>query len=130
MRAIIRRKEHLYRIVYYVDHNGKSEFEDYLKELNRRSKKSKDARVKFNTIHRYISYLEKYGTQSLPHEYVKHIKDDIWELIPDELRILYFYFKNDTFVLLHHFVKKTRKTPKNEIEKAIKEREDHVKRNG
>ena len=44
--------------------------------------------------------------------------------------ILYFYFKNDTFVLLHQFRKKTQKTPKREIERAKAEREDVYKRQG
>ena len=65
----------------------------------------------------------------LPYEYAKHIRDDVRELKPDDVRILYFYFKYDTFVLFQNFVRKTRKTPKHEIEKAIKEKEDHVKRN-
>lgn len=36
-------------------------------------------------------------------------------------RILFFSYKNDEFVLLHYFVKKTNKTPKREIEKAENE---------
>ncbi|MBR1629751.1 MAG: type II toxin-antitoxin system RelE/ParE family toxin [Lachnospiraceae bacterium] len=34
------------------------------------------------------------------------------------------------FVLLHHFRKKTQKTPKREIEKAKTERDDWVSRKG
>lgn len=37
--------------------------------------------------------------------------------------------KDDTFVLLHHFRKKTQKTPRREIEKAKAERDDWVARN-
>ena len=39
-------------------------------------------------------------------------------------------FKDDTFVLLHHFRKKTQKTPKREINKAKSERDDWVSRKG
>lgn len=38
------------------------------------------------------------------------------------------YFKNDTFVLLHQFRKKTQKTPKREIERAKAERDDYLAR--
>ena len=38
--------------------------------------------------------------------------------------------KENTFVLLHVFRKKTQKTPKKEIEKAKVEREDYLKRRG
>ena len=34
----------------------------------------------------------------------------------------------DTFIMLHHFVKKTQKTPKREIEKAKRELEDYLRR--
>ena len=37
-------------------------------------------------------------------------------------RVIY----NNTFVLLHQFRKKTQKTPKREIEKAKRERDDYL----
>lgn len=39
-----------------------------------------------------------------------------------------FISKNDTFVLLHQFRKKTQKTPKREIERAKTERDDYLAR--
>ena len=59
-----------------------------------------------------------------------NIEDDIWELRPGNNRIFYFYFKNDTFVLLHQFRKKTQKTPQREIETAKSERDDWISRKG
>ncbi|MCL2081269.1 MAG: type II toxin-antitoxin system RelE/ParE family toxin [Oscillospiraceae bacterium] len=41
-----------------------------------------------------------------------------WELRPYSDRILFAALLGDGFVLLHHFVKKTQKTPKSEIEHA------------
>jgi phage-related protein len=52
------------------------------------------------------------------------------ELRPGFNRVLYFYFENNTFVLLHMFRKKTQKTPKTEMEKAHKECNDYKIRNG
>jgi len=49
---------------------------------------------------------------------VKHIGGDIWELRPLTRRIFFFYWKDNKFILLHHFVKKTNKTPANEIKQA------------
>ncbi len=60
----------------------------------------------------------------------KHLDGEIWELRPLSNRILYAYYDNDTFVLLHHFVKKTQKTPKSEIEKAKREIEDYRRQKG
>ncbi|MBR3186480.1 MAG: type II toxin-antitoxin system RelE/ParE family toxin [Lachnospiraceae bacterium] len=42
---------------------------------------------------------------------------EIWELRPLRNRILFAAWVNDSFVLLSHFMKKTQKTPKREIEK-------------
>ncbi|MFR7375397.1 MAG: type II toxin-antitoxin system RelE/ParE family toxin [Roseburia faecis] len=58
----------------------------------------------------YIQLLEDNGTR-LNENITKHLDDDIWELRPGNNRVLYFYFKNDTFVLLHQFRKKTQKLP-------------------
>jgi len=60
--------------------------------------------------------------------YIKHLKDKIWELRPQRNRILFVTWENDSFVLLHTFVKKTQKTQKEEIEKAQREILDIKKR--
>ncbi len=62
----------------------------------------------------------------MPTDIVKHLDDDIWELRPGFNRVFFFYHENDTYVLLHRFRKKTQKTPRREIDKAIKEREDYI----
>ncbi|WP_406041744.1 type II toxin-antitoxin system RelE/ParE family toxin [Succinimonas sp.] len=41
-----------------------------------------------------------------------------------------FYHKDDTYVLLHQFRKKTQKTPRCEIDKAKSERDDWKSRKG
>lgn len=54
------------------------------------------------------------------------IEDDIWELRPGDNRVFYFFYdKEGKFVLLHHFKKKTQKTPKREIERAKAKRDDY-----
>ena len=55
---------------------------------------------------------------------------DIWELRPGNNRVLFFYHKDDTYVLLHLFRKRTQKTPRSEIEKAKRERNDWLTREG
>lgn len=75
----------------------------------------------------YIRVLQEYGTRA-GEPYVKHIEEDIWELRPLDDRIFFFYFRENTFVLLHHFLKKTKKTPRREIEQAKRNLADHVER--
>ena len=60
--------------------------------------------------------------------YVKHLEGEIWELRPLRNRILFAYIKNDKFVLLNMFVKKTQKAPKKEIEKAKRLLKDYIDR--
>jgi len=54
-----------------------------------------------------IEALKKFGTRAgLP--YVKHIDGDIWELRPLQDRFFFFYWRDNTFIFLHYFVKKTK----------------------
>lgn len=111
----------MHKIYFYKDKNGSEPVLDYLKELL--SKKDKDSRIKANKINDYIEILSQYGTQ-VGEPYIKHLDGDIWELRPLRDRILFVGWVNGSFVLLHHFMKKTQKTPAREIEKAKRELED------
>ena len=71
-----------------------------------------------------------YYISRLGENITKHLEEDIWELRPGRNRVLFFYHKDDTYVLLHHFLKKTQKTPRREIEKAKSERNDWITRKG
>ncbi|MBR4084821.1 MAG: type II toxin-antitoxin system RelE/ParE family toxin [Lachnospiraceae bacterium] len=44
--------------------------------------------------------------------------------------MFYFYNDNNNYVLLHTFRKKTKKTPRCEIEQAKSEREDYLSQKG
>ena len=59
--------------------------------------------------------------------YIRRIRNCLWEMRPQRNRILFFYYKSDEFVILHDFIKKTNKTPKNEIDKAISEMNYYIK---
>ena len=119
----------MFKIVFYEDRNGKSELNDFLLDLAKRAGSDKDARIQLKQITLYVELLKNQGTR-LPENITKHLVEDIYELRPGYNRVLYFYFDNDTFVLLHQFRKKTQKTPVGEIEKAKRERDDYKSRNG
>lgn len=118
-----------YTIEFYEKANGQSDIWDFLEKLRKKSATNKDARVQYKQIGLHIQLLQDNGTK-LPSNITKHIEDNIWELRPGNNRIFYFYFDNNTFVLLHSFRKKTQKTPRREIDKAISERDDYIKRKG
>lgn len=115
----------MYIVEFYEKANGKSDVWDFLEELRIKSTSNKDARIQFKQLSLYIQLLQDNGT-NLPSTITKHLDEDIWELRPGNNRIMFFYFKNNTFVLLHQFRKKTRKTPPREIEKAKAERNDYL----
>lgn len=108
-----------YEIIFWQDINGFSETQDYIYELKEKSIKSKDARIKLNKIVEYIDILERYGTQ-VGEPYVKHLKGELYELRPLRDRFIFFYKKENKYIILNHFVKKTQKTPRKEIEKAYR----------
>lgn len=114
-----------FTIEFYFDKNGKSDIVDLLNDLQQKSISNKNARVQFRQITLFIELLSKNGT-NLPENITKHIDKDIWELRPGKNRVLYFFYKDNKYILLHHFVKKTQKTPKKEILKAIKEMNDYI----
>ncbi len=63
----------------------------------------------------------------LPAKFVKHVKDGVYELrteyIGNIYRVFFIFDEGNIVVLFNGFQKKTQKTPKNEIEKAIKIKE-------
>ncbi|MBQ2664402.1 MAG: type II toxin-antitoxin system RelE/ParE family toxin [Clostridia bacterium] len=117
----------MYEVEFYEKANGESELWNFLEELRLKSATNKDARIQYKQISLYIQLLQDEGTR-LPEEITKHIEDGIWELRPGHNRVFYFYFENDTFVLLHHFRKKSQRTPRREIERAKAERSDYITR--
>ena len=118
----------MYNIIFYEDKHGYSELNEELMRIARGAANNKDLRIQLKQITYCIELLKNQGTK-LPINIAKHISEDIWELRPGNNRVLYFYFENNTFVLLHMFRKQTQKTPTCEIEKAKKERNDFIIRN-
>ena len=115
-------------VEFYEDKNGISEIADYIKELNQKSSTNKESRINFNKIVAYFDLLEEFGTR-VGEPVTKHLEGEIWELRPLRNRFLYAYHKDNKFIILHHFIKKTQKTPKREIEQAKRNLQDYLERN-
>ncbi|MDR2610344.1 MAG: type II toxin-antitoxin system RelE/ParE family toxin [Clostridiales Family XIII bacterium] len=78
----------------------------------------------------YIGQLQTYGIAA-GEPAMKHIKGtEIWELRPTNDRIFFAYWKDNVFVLLSHFIKKSQRTPRREIERAERNRKDFLERYG
>jgi len=118
----------MFEVHFYEDKQGNKPIKELLDMLKVQASTSKNARIQYEKILTYIRSLRLHGTR-IGEPVVKHIGGDIWELHPISHRILFFYWKDNKFILLHHFVKKTNKTPPKEIKQAERNMADHKERN-
>ena len=107
---------------------------EYLDERLEREFKAlpDDMRARFVRI---IRMIEEHGLHLVGMPYVRHIEGKLWEMRASGrdgvARGLYVTARGERVVLVHVFIKKTRKTPREEIRKALSyAREvDHGKKN-
>jgi phage-related protein len=104
----------------FAKFNNRVPMVDFIDSLS----ESEQAKLYFY-IHKFIEM--KNNKIRLHEKFSKHLEDGIYELKVDfENRIsrsLYFYELNKEIIFTNGFIKKTNKTPRNEILKAIKIRE-------
>jgi len=113
-------------VEYYKKENGNIPVLDYLLSL--------DAKIRAKAFSE-IELLEKHGSE-LREPYVKPLKGTqykgLFELrvkfASNISRIFYFAYRQNTFVLLHGFTKKTEITPQRELERALRYKEDYERR--
>ena len=117
----------MYTVEFYETRDGQCPVWEFLEDLRIKSASNKDARIQHKQVSLYIELLQQNGTR-LNDNITKHLENGIWELRPGNNRVFYFFYENNTFVLLHQFRKKSQKTPKREIVKAKSERIDYFSR--
>lgn len=115
-----------FEIIFYRDRQGRQPVLEYIQELD--SRKDKDSRINVNKIYDYLDFLSQIGTAA-GEPYMKHLEGEIWELRPLRNRILFAAWDGSAFIILHHFIKKTQKTPRREIEQAKRILADYRERN-
>lgn len=117
----------MYQVEFYENSHGEEPVKDFLMELQHKRDTDKSARILVDKILTYIRVLQEYGTRAgMP--YMRHLDGDIWELRPQPERVLFFSCDGNKFILLHHFRKKTQKTPKKEIDCAKRRAQDYKNR--
>jgi phage-related protein len=111
--------------VEYVELKDKKPFEEFIFGLSKKER----AKI-FETINYFLGL--KNENLLIKESLSKHIEDGIFELrtsLRDKIaRSLYFYQRGSKIVITHGFIKKTRKTPRKEIERAKELREQYIKR--
>ena len=111
-----------FTVVPYQKENGDIPIKDFLNSL--------DVKMRAK-MYGLIGILKEKGNQ-LREPYSKHLDDGIFELRckvgRNITRVLYFFYYKGQIVLTNGFVKKTQKTPPEEIELAKKRRSDYITR--
>lgn len=112
----------MFTVEYYSTANGRSPVKEFIDSLpNKLNVKTLKA----------IHFLREYGNMINP-PYSKPLGDGLFELrvefSSDIVRIIYFYMNGKVIVLTNGFVKKQQKTPRNEIELALKRRKIFIER--
>ena len=113
----------MYQVIGYMKANGSVPVEEFLNGLPKK--------LRAKTL-RSLLMLQEWGTGLLGDE-VKHLQDGIFEVRSrfgsDITRVLFFFIVGNRIVLTHGFVKKTQKTPREEIDRAFRYRRDWKERN-
>ena len=111
-----------WEVVFYEDDSGRKPAQDFLESL--------DAK----TLARFVWSIEQLrllnGRAQAP--LVRHLEGKLWELREESntniYRLLYFFFSGRKIVFLHGFQKKEQKTPRREIELALRRLSSFVKK--
>lgn len=110
--------------VNFVTKNGNYQIEVFLNSLTSDEKIC----VVTNIKRMILDYLD--NKNPLPENISKYLRDNIFELrvsLANKIfRLFYFYGDNKTIIFTHGFIKKTQKTPKEEITKAIELRQVYL----
>lgn len=111
-----------FEVIPYETDDGRIPYDDFLSTLNPKML----AKVLWT-----VDLLEEFGN-SLREPHSKHLRDGIFELRTkqgtDISRVLFFFMIGKQIIITHGFIKKTDATPPEEIELALKYKDDWLRR--
>ena len=109
-----------FKLIAYEKESGEVPVEEFLDSVNPKMRAK---------IFGLLGILQEKGNM-LREPYSKHLEDGIFELRCkfDITRVLYFFYYEGKIILTNGFVKKTQKTPKEEIQIAKDRRKDFIER--
>jgi len=111
-----------FEVLFFEEDNGKVPVEEFLDDLD------KKMRAKLVGL---IEILQESGND-LREPYSKYLGGNIFELRckvgSDISRVLYFFYHGGRIIMTNGFIKKSMKTPRQEIDRAKKYRKIYIKR--
>jgi len=112
----------MFHLEFYEKANGEKPVEDFLISL--------DNKMRTKAIHELMLLREK-GNE-LRDPFSKALGNGLYELRvqqgSNDSRVFYFFCKGSKIILTNGFLKKTRKTPPEELKKAKRYKEDYERR--
>jgi phage-related protein len=111
-----------YTCIFYETREGRAPVEEFIESLDER------------TQEKFIYKQTLLGLMGprLRHPHTDDLGDGLLELrfkgIEGQIRVLFFFMINKEIILVHGFVKKTQKTPKNELRTAYERMQEYLRR--
>lgn len=116
--------EQEWSIVFYVDEHGNEPVLEFLQRLDGRTQ------ARFDWSIEQLRIRNIHAREPL----VRHIEGKIWELRRESktniYRLLYTFLSGRRILFLHGFQKRTQKTPREEIEIALRRLNSFIQREG
>jgi phage-related protein len=104
----------MWNIIFYTDRRGKCPSLEFIEKLP----EMEQAKVR-----NVLRLLREFGPQlSMPH--AKPIEGKLWELRPGGVRLFYFAYIRQQFVILHGYRKQSMKASEREIAVALRRMEE------
>lgn len=112
-----------WRLEFYVTERGESPVEDDIARFPRKAGAK---------ILRWLDLLERFGLSNL-RDYITKLEGyDLFELkilhSGSYYRVFFYHYEGKRLAIFHIFSKKSKETPRREIEKAMRRRQDYESR--
>ena len=112
----------MYRLVFHRRPNGAVPYEEYVRSVYHAGLKIEAARIRA-----MVDRLGQEGTQRLVVRRWSEKMNDVWQLRAGQHRIFYFWHSEaERYVILNGFRKRSRRTPRPELERAESLRVEHL----
>ena len=114
----------MYPAVFHRRPNGAIPYEEYVRSVYHAGQKTEAAKIRA-----FVERLRQEGSQGLVAKRWVEKMNDVWQLRAGHHRVFYFWHSEaEQYVILNGFRKRSRRTPRTELERAESLRAEHLGR--